>query len=52
MAKEEEWEEFTRNLGGGLKAIRSAKAMGREVLANGEAGVARGGGRRGRDVTV
>jgi hypothetical protein len=36
MAKEEEWEEFTRNLGGGLKAIRSAKAMGREVLAMGK----------------
>ena len=49
MAKEEEWEEFTRNLRGRLKAICSAKAMGLEVL---PMGVVRGGGRRGRDVTV
>ena len=36
MAKEEEWEELTCNLRGGLKVIRSAKAMGREVLAMGK----------------
>ena len=36
MAKEEGWEEFFRNHWGGLRAIRSAKAMGREVLAMGK----------------
>ena len=35
MAKEEEWQEFSHNLRGGLNAIRLTKAMGREVLAMG-----------------
>ena len=52
MAKEEEWEEFTRNLGGGAQGYSLGKGDGARGACDGEAGVARGGGRRGRDVTV
>ena len=36
MDKEEKWEEFARIVMGGLRTIRSAKAMGREVLPMGK----------------